>query len=100
MFDVVDPSDTINQLKVQFSDRTILFNKVDVRNKAEIESAFKIAVDAFGTVDVLANIAGICNESKVEDMLHVNLVCFSLFFSKKQHYFNQLVSSWERFTLQ
>ena len=59
---------------MQFSDRTILFHKVDVRNKSEIETAFKEVVKSFGYVDVLVNVAGICDEFKIEDTIQINLV--------------------------
>ena len=59
---------------MQFSDRTILFHKVDVRNKSEIETAFKEVVKTFGYVDVLVNLAGIFDEFKIEDTIQINLV--------------------------
>lgn len=67
-------SDAFNELQEHFSDRTVLFYKVDIRNKAEIEESFKEVVNKFGYVDVLVNFAAIFNDSKVEDTLLINLV--------------------------
>ncbi|XP_055301015.1 alcohol dehydrogenase-related 31 kDa protein-like isoform X2 [Sitodiplosis mosellana] len=77
VFDVADPSE-INKLKMQFGDKAILFHKVDVRNKTEIETAFKEVVMTFGYVDVLANIVGICDETKIEDTIHCGMIYSTL----------------------
>ncbi|XP_055324743.1 15-hydroxyprostaglandin dehydrogenase [NAD(+)]-like [Sitodiplosis mosellana] len=73
-FDICDLSDAIAELKSEFPDKTLLFNKVDVRKQAEIETAFKDVVNAFGHVDILANFAGIFNEQKPMDVIEINLL--------------------------
>lgn len=79
IFDVCDGSDAIGELKSLFPDKTILFYKVDVRKKSDIENAYKQVVNVFGYVDVLANFAGILNESKPQDVIEINLVCINNF---------------------
>ncbi|XP_055308158.1 15-hydroxyprostaglandin dehydrogenase [NAD(+)]-like [Sitodiplosis mosellana] len=74
VFDISDPTEAIAELKSNCPDKTIQFHKVDVRKQAEIESAFKEVVKAFGHVDVLANFAGIFNETKPTDTIEINLL--------------------------
>ncbi|XP_031621399.1 alcohol dehydrogenase 1-like [Contarinia nasturtii] len=74
IFDICDASDVITELKTLFPTKAILFLKVDVRNKVEIENAYKQVVNAFGYVDVLANFAGILDESKPQDVIEINLL--------------------------
>lgn len=66
--------ETINELKFRYGANTISFYKVDIRRKAEIESAFQEVINKFGYVDVLANVAGIADETRVEDTVQNNFV--------------------------
>lgn len=76
-----DPQDAIHELKDEFPRNAVRFYKVDVRNKVEMEDAFKKVVEIFGNVDVMANIAGIINENRIEDVIRVNLVIFFVTFN-------------------
>ncbi|XP_031637911.1 alcohol dehydrogenase 1-like [Contarinia nasturtii] len=73
IFDVIDPSAAIDAIETSFPKATALFHRVDVRNRSEIETAFKQVVNVFGYVDVLVNFVDIINEPKIEDVLHINL---------------------------
>ncbi|XP_031633579.1 alcohol dehydrogenase 1-like [Contarinia nasturtii] len=73
IFDVMDPSRAISELKSLFPNKTVLFYKVDVRNRSEIECAFKEVVKSFGYVDVLVNCAGIIDERRPKDTIDINL---------------------------
>lgn len=73
VFDKSDP-DTIIELKSMFSNKHILFYKVDVQNKREIEMAFNEVINEFGHVDVLANFAAIVDETNPEDVIGINLL--------------------------
>lgn len=44
--------------------------------KAEIENAFQEVINKFGYVDVLANVASIADETRAEDTVQNNFVCF------------------------
>lgn len=59
---------------------------MDVRKKADVESAFQEVIDKFGYVDVLANIAGIADETKIEDTIYINLVCYRDINERKTHF--------------
>ncbi|XP_031617759.1 alcohol dehydrogenase 1-like isoform X2 [Contarinia nasturtii] len=74
IFDIVDQTDAIADLKSAFPKNNVLFRKVDVRNKVEIENTFKELINTFGYVDVLANCAAISNESDIEDVINTNLL--------------------------
>lgn len=74
IFDIIEPSEAIEEFKLQYPNATVLFHKVDVRKRADIENAFKKVVNTFGYVDVLANFAGILNEARIEDVIDINLV--------------------------
>lgn len=76
ILDITEPSDAINEAKHQYANATILFYKVDVRKRKDIENAFKAVINVFGYVDVLCNFAGILNETKIEDVIDINLVSF------------------------
>lgn len=56
----------------------MIYNKVDVRSKTDLQQAFRNALQEFGSIDFVINGAGIVNENNIEDTLHTNLVNYSL----------------------
>lgn len=74
VFDIADPRETVKQLKVLFPQIKILFEKIDVKDKSSIETAFKKVVDEFGSIDIVINGAGIVNEKNYEHTVGVNLL--------------------------
>lgn len=75
-FDICDPSAAIAELKSEFPNKSILFHKVDVCRRDEIENALKSVLNTFGYIDVLTNFAAILNESKPTETIEINLVIF------------------------
>ncbi|XP_031636881.1 alcohol dehydrogenase-like [Contarinia nasturtii] len=73
IFDVLNPSRATAELKSSFPNKTAQFHKVDVRNRSEIECAFKEVIKSFGYVDVLVNCVGIFDENRPKDVIDINL---------------------------
>lgn len=74
----------MQQLKTRFPGRTIVFEKVNVRNEADVAKAFRTIVEQFKRVDIMINGAGIIDEKNVENTLGVNVV-------RIMHYLNSLL---------
>lgn len=74
---LVDLNDSpiVAELQSEFAEKTIVFHKVDISKRAEVEQAFDQTIADFGAVDVVVNSAGIVNEPKYESVIDVNLVC-------------------------
>lgn len=74
VFDLVDPKETEKQLKALFPQNKIIFESVNVKDKADVEKAFKKAIDEFGTIDIVINGAGVLNDNNVENTIGVNIL--------------------------
>ncbi|KAK5642160.1 hypothetical protein RI129_008327 [Pyrocoelia pectoralis] len=63
----------LEELRREFGDNKVLFVKADVRQKDELEDAFKVAVSTFKNLDIVVNSAGILKNKRIEDTIDINL---------------------------
>lgn len=75
VFDIDDSKDTMKQLQTEFPKANVLYKKVDVSNRKEVQQAFNDVHTAFDSIDIVVNGAGIMDEQNVEKSLSVNVVC-------------------------
>lgn len=61
-------------LQKEFSVDSVMFILVDVTNRDQLKAAFEETKNAFGSVDVVCNNAGIGGESKWRLIIEINLV--------------------------
>jgi len=52
----------------------IIYQKVDITQKSDIEAAYKVTAERFGHFDVVVNGSGLMNDRLVELSIQINLV--------------------------
>lgn len=62
------------QLTTKYGKERVIFCECDVTDYPQFEEAFHAAVEAFGTVDIVVNNAGVMNDRLWELEVDVNLV--------------------------
>nr|WP_275899569.1 SDR family NAD(P)-dependent oxidoreductase [Bacillus piscicola] len=66
--DVLDSEQAKKEIEEEFPDVKVLTQKVDVKNREEVQRAVQATVDTFGTIDILVNNAGTCSRLDLENM--------------------------------
>lgn len=69
-----EPSDLLENLKLQYAKTKIVYFKCDISAKDEIETTFDTIESLFQTIDILINAAGIFNDKNIELTFKVNVV--------------------------
>jgi len=70
---MVDLNATLGEKASKELGAKVLFIKTDVTKPSEMEDAFKKTIDKFGGLDIVANNAGIFNETQWEQTIAVNV---------------------------
>lgn len=76
VFDIVDENAFLYDLRSKYPNNKVIYYKVDVRSKTDLQQSFSQVLQQFGCIDFVVNGAGIINEHNIEDTLHINLVSF------------------------
>lgn len=69
-----EPSDLLENLKLQYANTQIVYFKCDISVKDEIETTFNTIESLFQSIDILINAAGIFNDKNIELTFKVNVV--------------------------
>lgn len=74
IIDIQENTEDISKLRQAHPAQTILLIKMDVANRQGIEKTYDELKKAFGSIDIVVNVAGVFNDQDVQRTILVNLV--------------------------
>lgn len=86
IIDVHDNFHVEEKLRAIFPEATILFVNGSVATECDVEKALNTIKEAFGSIYVIVNSAGVINEKSVQLAMDINLVS-RIFFRLIEQYF-------------
>lgn len=66
--DLLPADDTVNKIKSEFEQVEVLYKKIDIRVREEVQQVIDTTVKHFGRIDIVVNNAGTCSRLDLEQM--------------------------------
>nr|XP_036671763.1 alcohol dehydrogenase 1 [Drosophila suzukii] len=74
IFDLTENGQLLADWKSKNPNTDIIYQKVDITQKSDIEAAYKVTAERFGHFDVVVNGSGLMNDRLVELSIQINLL--------------------------